>query len=243
MPKLSIIIPTYMEEQFIERTLKNFAGLALPHEIIITDGGSTDKTLELVRTYTNKVVVWDRAAKGRRQRIGEARNLGAAVAQSEFFVFIDADVIIPEPQKFFSELLVAFDKNRKLVAVTTPLRPLAENHSLIDSLLSMPLNGFYILVNNLLHIGSASGEFQMIRAEAFRKLGGFNGEMVTAEDNDMFMRLSKIGRTLSYNKLFVTHTLRRPHKIGWLKLYGIWIKNGFVGLFKKSAEGEWELVR
>ncbi len=244
MPTLSIIIPTYLEEEFIERTLKNFESLTIPHELIITDGGSTDKTLDIARRYTQRVVVWDRQKEGRRQHIGEARNLGAAIAEGEFYVFIDADVIIPEPQKFFTELLAAFAKNPKLVAVTAPLKPLLENHSLIDHAFSAPLNWFYIISNNVFHSGNASGEFQMMRASAFKELGGFNAHMVSGEDNDMFNRLGKIGRTLSYRTLPVRHSLRRPHKLGWLKLYSMWLKSGvMVMVLNKQAYEEWTVVR
>ena len=59
-PVISIIIPTLREEEFLERTLQNLQGLALPHEIIITDGGSTDETLDIARRYTDEIVVWDR---------------------------------------------------------------------------------------------------------------------------------------------------------------------------------------
>ncbi|MES2203317.1 MAG: glycosyltransferase [Patescibacteria group bacterium] len=243
-PKLSIIIPTYQEEHYIERTLKNLATLDIPHEVVITDGGSTDATLGIVRQYTDKVVVWDRPKMGRRQLIGEARNLGATVATGEYFCFIDADVIIPEPTEFFTELLTAFEKNPKLVGVTAPLVPLSENHSLLDHIASAPLNFFYIVVNNIFHSGNASGEFQLMRASAFRHLGGYNPKLVTGEDNDMFQRLGRMGRTLSYRKLSVQHSLRRPHTLGWPKLYWMWMRAGFmVMILNKQAYEEWEVVR
>jgi glycosyltransferase involved in cell wall biosynthesis len=87
MPRLSIIIPTYQEEHYIERTLKNFADLDISHEIIVVDGGSTDGTLPIIRKYTNMVYVWDRQKIGRRQNIGEARNSGAAMAHGVFCLY------------------------------------------------------------------------------------------------------------------------------------------------------------
>jgi glycosyltransferase involved in cell wall biosynthesis len=240
-PIISIVIPTLREEQFLERTLKNFEGLTLPHEIIITDGGSTDRTLSIAHQYTDKVVIWDHS---RRQTFGEAKNAGAAIATGDFIVCIDSDVLIPEPQKFFTEMLVAFDKNPKLVALTVPLKPLPENHSLIDAFFSAPLNWFYIVSNNIFHSGNSSGEFQMVRTDAFRKIGGFNAHLAAGEDNELFRQLATIGRTMSYSHLCVRHSLRRPHKIGWLRTYGIWIKNGFsVMLRGKAAYKEWMIVR
>lgn len=241
MPAISIIIPTLREEQFLERTLENLKGLTLPHEIIITDGGSTDSTLDIARRYTEKIVVWD---KPRRQTFGEAKNAGAALASGTFLVFIDADVLIPEPEAFFEETVAAFDANKKLMGLTVPLQPLPENTSLTDKMFSAPLNWFYIVSNNVFHFGNSSGEFQMIETDVFIEIGGFSEHLVAGEDNEMFRRLATHGRTLSYWKLCVRHSLRRAHKLGWLRLYVIWIKNGLsVALRGKAAYEEWSVVR
>lgn len=241
MPVVSIVIPTLREERFLERTLRNFDDLKIRHEIIISDGGSTDSTLNIARRYTDKVIVWDQP---HRQTFGEAKNAGAALARGTFLVFIDADVIIPEPEKFFTEMLAEFNRKQKLVALTVPLKPLAENRSLVDAFLCAPLNWYYVLLNNILHTGNASGEFQMMRAEVFKKIGGFSERLAAGEDNDVFRRLAKHGRTFSYWRLCARHSLRRPHKLGWLRTYGIWIRNGLsVRMRGKAAYKEWAVVR
>ncbi len=239
-PLISIIIPTLREGPFLERTLKNFESLQIPHELIITDGGSTDETLDIARRYTDKIVVWNQQ---RRQTFGEAKNAGAMLTTGKFLVFIDADVIIPEPQKFFEEILKIFENN-KLVATTVPLKPLLENKSIVDKVFSAPLNWFYIISNNIFHSGNSSGEFQMVRRDAFRKIGGFGEHLVAGEDNELFRQLATLGQTMSYSKLCVRHSLRRQHKLGWLRTYFIWIKNGFsVALRGHAAYKEWTVVR
>ena len=120
MPIISIIIPTLKEDQFLERTLENLKTLQLPHEIIITDGGSADRTLETARKYTDKIVVWDQP---RRQTFGEAKNAGAEIANGKFLVFIDADVIVPEPEKFFEEVVSLFEKNPNFTGRFGPTIP------------------------------------------------------------------------------------------------------------------------
>lgn len=240
-PVLSIIIPTLREEKFLERTLENLKPLSIPHEIIITDGGSEDRTVEIARRYTDKIVIWD---KPHRQTFGEAKNTGAAIASGDFLVFIDSDVLIPSPQSFFEELLSVFEKNEKLVASTVPLLPWPENRSLVDALFCAPLNWFYVISNNIFHSGNSSGEFQMVRAEAFRALGGFSEKLIAGEDNELFRSLARHGRTLSYHKLCVRHSLRRPHKLGWFTTYWIWIRSGIsVALRGKAAYREWSVIR
>ena len=240
-PRISIIIPTLREERFLERTLENLKSLTLPHEIIITDGGSTDGTLDIARRYTDKITVWTHP---HRQTFGQAKNAGAALATGEFLVFIDADVLVPEPQEFFEEMLRAFDGNKRLLAITVPLKPWPENHSWVDAFFCAPLNWFYIISNNVFHSGNASGEFQMIHRESFRRIGGYHEKLAAGEDNEVFRQIAAHGRTLSYWKLCVRHSLRRPHKLGWLRTYGIWLKNGIsVALRNKAAYKEWSVVR
>ncbi len=241
MSQISFVIPTLSEEQFLEKTLANLNNLSISHEIILSDGGSKDRTLEIARRYTNKIVVW---GESRRQTFGEAKNAGAALATGEFLVFIDADVIIPSPQAFFEEFLRVFNANPKLLASTVPLKPLAENHSLVDAFFCAPLNWFYVISNNLFHSGNSSGEFQMIRRSAFEKIGGFATHLAAGEDNDLFRRIALHGRTMSYRKLCARHSLRRAHKWGWTKTYYVWIKNGFSVMFRnKAAYKEWAIVR
>lgn len=240
-PFISFIIPTLQEGAFLERTLKNLETLKIPHEIIISDGGSTDETLAIAEKYADKIVVWDQP---RRQTFGKAKNMGAARAQGDYLVFIDADVLIPEPESFFEEVLSVFNADKALIALTVPLKPWPENRSLIDAFFCAPLNWFYIISNNVFHSGNSSGEFQMIFAEAFRKMGGYHEHLAAGEDNEVFRQLANHGRTRSYWKLNVRHSLRRPHKLGWLRTYGIWIKNGFsVALRNKAAYKEWSVVR
>jgi glycosyltransferase involved in cell wall biosynthesis len=240
-PLISIIIPTLREGPFIERTLKNFDTLTIPHEIIISDGGSTDETLDIARRYTDKIVVWDQA---RRQTFGEAKNAGAALAAGVYLAFIDADVIIPEPQAFFEKLIADFTKDARLFAVTVPLKPWLENRSLLDAFFCAPLNWFYIISNNLFHIANASGEFQMMRADTFKVVGGYPEDLAAGEDNEMFRRMGTLGHTRSEGSLCVRHSLRRAHKLGWMRLYAIWIKNGLSVSFRgRAAYKEWAVVR
>lgn len=244
MSRISIIIPTLAEGDYLEDTLKNLRTMTLAHEIIITDGGSIDATLDIAKRYGCKVVVWDRAAKGRRQTFGEAKNAGAALATGEFLVFIDADIIIPKPDHFFERLLREFSERPDFVATTVQLMPRPEYARLSDYFFVRPLNWWYLISNNIFHYGNASGEFQMMRRETFTKSGGYREDLRGGEDTDMFNRLGKIGRTHSHWRLKALHTCRRPHKTGWFKLYWMWSKQGFyVLLFKQTAYDEWTIVR
>ena len=55
---LSIIIPTREEEKAIGATISRLkSGLTLPHEIIVSDGHSSDRTVEIAKSFGAKVIV------------------------------------------------------------------------------------------------------------------------------------------------------------------------------------------
>ncbi|MEZ0049803.1 glycosyltransferase involved in cell wall biosynthesis [Mycobacterium sp. MAA66] len=238
---ISFVIPTLNEEKTIEATLQSLDSFSGPHEVIISDGGSTDRTVEICRRYTDKIVIYD---KPERQTIAMARNMGADVATGDYVVFVDADVVIPDIDDFFGVAGEAFGAEPRLVALTVKYRVFPDQRTWADAYMFFALGVQFRVQNNLLRTGASGGEFQMIDAEAFRKVNGFDEKLTAAEDMDLFKRLSKIGRTRFENKLTVFHTGRRAHAIGWRKLSWQWFSNSMsVSLFKKSASKEWTEIR
>jgi len=237
---ISIIIPTYNEEKYLEKTLSQIKKLTLPYELIVTDDKSVDKTIEIAEKFTDKVL----SANTKHPTIAANRNAGAEVATGDFFVFIDGDSYIRDPDIFFNEALKRFSENKKLVALTSNLRALPEVETLTDKFMFEIFNWVHRFKNNILHTGEAIGKFQMMKSESFKKVGGFRGDLVTREDGDMFYRLSRIGQTYCDPKLTVYHTARRAHAVGWIKLLWIWFMNTFwFAFFGSVITKEWKPKR
>lgn len=239
---ISFVVPTLNEERVIEKILINLRQIkSLPFEIIVSDGQSGDRTIEIAKKYTNNIIVYSDA---KRQTIGGGKNLGATIAKGEYLVFIDADASIPEPDIFFKKTLELFANDVQLVGLTTNLKVVKERETLSDKFFFTLVNLTHAFNNNVTHKGSASGEFQMIRISAFKKLGGYNENLIVFEDNDMFIRLAKIGRTRMVPELTVFHSGRRAHKIGWTALLYFWMVNALsYKFFKKSSTKEWKPIR
>ncbi len=238
--KISFIIPTYKEETTIEDTLKALRNNPPPgeFEIIVSDSESPDKTVALAKPYADKVIVEPR------QGIAHGRNAGAKAATGDYLVFLDAGVEIHDINKFFGKLLKHFEEDPKLVAAAVAIKVDAAHATLNDKIIFGLLNFTFLIFNNVFHSGNASGKFQMIRTDAFRKLNGYREDLPAGEDNDMFRRLSQIGKTRFYADLTVFHSGRRGHKLGWPKLLYRWIKNGlWVRIVNKSPYKEWEEIR
>src|SRR6266404_460903 len=159
-----IIIPTINEEKYLEDTLKSLSKLGdLPHEIIISDGNSTDKTKEIAERYAAKMVVWDKP--GVRQTFGQAKNAGAGLATGEYLLFMDADVVLKQPRQDLEKILKKFKDVPTLGALSVPLKVRPEYAWKRDYFFIEPLNWWYLFSNNILNFATASGEFQMFKAD------------------------------------------------------------------------------
>jgi glycosyltransferase involved in cell wall biosynthesis len=240
---ISIIIPTLEEEKMIGRTLSLLKSqLTIPHEIIVSDGGSKDKTVEIATKLADKVVVYEKKS---RQTIAQGRNDGAKVAQGDFFVFTDADCVIPEPDAFFRSALSRFQSEPRLVALTSHFRFFPEDETFSDRVVLWSRDFAVGLQNNVFRKGDcAGGEFQMVRKDAFVSIGGYREDLVTLEDRDLFIRLAKIGRTMSDPKLVVFHSGRRAHSVGWPRLIGMFFVNmASFYLRGRLLSKEWKPVR
>jgi|Deesub1362A_J573_1020465.scaffolds.fasta_scaffold01105_10 glycosyltransferase involved in cell wall biosynthesis len=89
---ISVVIPTYNSERTLEMCLESIVNQDYPKEkieIIIADGGSTDRTLEIARKYTDKII-------NNRLKTGEAgKAVGIKHAKGDIIALIDSDNILP----------------------------------------------------------------------------------------------------------------------------------------------------
>lgn len=238
---ISIIIPALNEEDTIEETIRQFEALSLPHEVIVSDGGSGDKTVETSRRFTDKVVSQE---KGSRSTIAKNRNNGAKLSEAEYLAFVDAGVSIPDINGFFERAMLYFQKRPKLVGLTVRIRVFPAAESFMDKLVFGIMNFNFFVLNNFLHIGIAQGKFQMVRRSAFEKVGGFREDLPAAEDQVFFYNLSKIGRTMIATELRVYHSGRRAHALGWPKLLLIWWRDSlWLLLFNRTYSKNWEQAK
>ncbi len=210
--------------------------MTLPHGgLIVSDGGSTDGTTEIARKWADRVIVHEGPE---RQSIAAGRNEGAAAAAGEFLAFMDADSRISDPDAFFTEALKTFAARPDVVALTARVRVYPETETFMDRVVFGLLSLSVRILNNVLHRGESVGEFQMVRKQVFDSLGGFRSGLVTREDADMFLRLSRVGRTMLDRKLLVYHSGRRAHQIGWPRLLWHWaINTGLGGPLRPGLRG------
>lgn len=91
MPKVSVIIPVYNVENYLQKCLDSVINQSLKDiEIICINDGSTDSSLNILKSYAsqdNRIIIIDKPNEGQ----GIARNLGIDKAKGDYISFIDPD--------------------------------------------------------------------------------------------------------------------------------------------------------
>lgn len=117
-PFVSIIIPVKNFERTIEKTFEYLLNVDYPHsswEWVIADGGSTDKTIEIIKSWQKKYPFIKLVEVPNCPSPGFARNKALEVVKGEFLFFTDADCA---PNKdWINEMLKHFNADPKIAAV------------------------------------------------------------------------------------------------------------------------------
>lgn len=103
---VSIIIPVYNTEKYIEETIRSIEEQTYKnYEIIVINDGSTDRTqkiCERLKIRNNRILLLEQKNKG----VSHARNIGLNIAKGEFVAFIDSDDILEKTyiEKFVNSI-------------------------------------------------------------------------------------------------------------------------------------------
>lgn len=111
--KVSIIIPVFNEEKYIEKALTSLVFQSeKPNEVIIVDNNCTDKTINITKKFNKKLPL--KIIKEKKQGIAYSRNTGFNYANGEILVKFDADSILPKD--WIKNVKTIFENNKKIVA-------------------------------------------------------------------------------------------------------------------------------
>lgn len=199
--KISIIIPVLNEEKAITKLLDYLLGIInseYTNEIIIVDGGSDDKTLEIVKNYSLIKVLNSR--KGRSIQM----NCGAKKANSEILYFLHCDTF--PPINFDAEIVSQAQKGKFSGCFKMKFD---SNH------IFLKVSQWFTQFNHKSCRGGDQSLF--VERNLFDKLNGFNENLTIYEDNEFISRLYKNSTFTIIPKTVVT-SARRYHKNGIWKL-------------------------
>jgi len=233
MPYLSIVIPCKNEEENLPKLLKTIKAQAFTdYEVIVADAASTDRTHEVAESFGARVIPGGMPGPG--------RNKGAAVAQGQIVLFLDADVMLPNP-KFLKENLDEMKRKGACVA-TAKVKPVSRNY--IDKAMYEVYNAYALAMEKVLP--HAGGFCIFAKKSVHDDLGGFDESIVFAEDHDYVRRAVKAGyRFRILRSQPIMCSVRRLEKDGRLETamkYALAELRIMVkGPFKEMPKGGYEM--
>ncbi len=210
-PMISIIIPAYNEEGFIENTLRQLNTLRdeADFEIIVSDGGSTDNTVERAIPYA-KII---HSPKGKAIQLNNAANY----ASGDILLFVHADMFVPHgalraiiekinEQGFdgggFSNIFS--DNNKKIKMLGRIMNLRFSNKSQAERKIFYGDNGIFV------------------NKEVFQKMGGFKYVPIM-EDYDFSIRMLSRYKVCLIKEPRIIVDARRHVKDGFLKTRIKWV--------------------
>lgn len=202
---LSVIIPAFNAERFIEKTILSVLAQPEVDEIVIINDGSTDKTEVIISELVkgdDKVVVLNHPNNANMGR-SATRNVGIQNAKGNLIAFLDADDFYLEGRfkrdieifkdhldcdgvynavgfHYYANSTLSEETKNELYTVRRPIEP----SELFEGL----LNGKF-------------GHFQIdgltVKKSLFEKIGLFNENLEVAEDTDIFWKMALKGKLLT----------------------------------------------
>ena len=241
-PRFSVIIPALNEEKLLEGMLKQFTPEIIQRhklELVVSDGGSTDRTLEIARAYAHKIV--ENVARVK-QTISLGRNEGAKRACGEILVFLNADTLIKDVDYFFRRITEE-TAQPNLAAITCSVEVYPHEQKLIDRWFHGFYNWFFSAMNAI-GMGMGRGECHVMKRGVFERVNGYASRIAAGEDYDMFRRLKDIGRIRFLHDVVVYESPRRYRRFGYFFVSASWFMNFLaVQFLHRSILDEWKPVR
>ncbi|MCL1946983.1 MAG: glycosyltransferase [Chitinivibrionia bacterium] len=241
-PKISIITPCFNSDKYLEETILSVLGQNYPNlEYIIIDGGSTDKTVEIIKKYQDKLTFW---ISEKDNGMYEAIQKGFNRSTGEIMAWINSDDMYHKNSFYtVAEIFQNFQEIKWLLGAVTLWD---EYGRCIGVDKSKKFTRLDFLTRNFKWLQQESCFF---RRELWEKAGGYvDASLRYAGDFELWLRFFR------HEKLFVTDALVggfRMRTSGQLSVDGVekyWaelkkcVKKEPVGVFERFKILRYKIV-
>ncbi|MHC1626218.1 MAG: glycosyltransferase family 2 protein [Methanoculleaceae archaeon] len=212
---ISVVIPAFHEEAHIRRCLESLEQQTLDreeYEVIVVDGGSTDRTREIAEELADMVFVQTSP------KVGGARNDGACSSRGDVIATTDADCILPPD--WLARIRRHFEGPSPPVQLYGPVYPIEPG--LKNALYLWCANTFsrigYVtgLLYYTLGCNSAFGREAFFRAGMYRCLDA-------GDDLEIALRMKGLGEVRYDPHLKVGFSMRRYQQFGTIRSLYEWL--------------------
>lgn len=218
---ISIIIPTYNEAENITRLVQYLkkASNEKDAEIIVSDGGSADNTLQAAQYAGAKAVLCTKRSRAAQM------NFGASVSAGDILYFIHADTFPPET--FVSDINHAILEGYEFGRYRTKF----DSDKTI-----LKVNAFFTRFDWFICYGGDQTLY--VTKKLFNKIHGFNNDMHIMEDYDIVKRAKQFSRYKIFSKSALI-SARKYDTNTWLQVQ---LANSKIAAMYKRGATQKELV-
>ena len=238
--KISIVMPSYNQAQFIERSILSILNQDYPNiELIIIDGGSIDGTIDIIKKYEKEITLW---ISEKDQGQSDALNKGFKYCTGEIYGWLNSDdIYLPDAFKNAASVLKK-NLNKKIVfgdwlSLDASDNIIDYNHAFNFNLNHFKYEGFHL-----------NAQSMFWKAEVHKRFSGFNVSLYNTMDYQMIIEFGiNEGQKSFITTLFPMGCFRRyegqktsgttPRVIKEQKLiselYGYEDKYRFIGKIKR----------
>jgi glycosyltransferase involved in cell wall biosynthesis len=182
--KVSVIIPTYNSEDYINEAIKSVLSQTYKnYEIIIVDDGSSDNTATLLKKYQGRLKYFYQNNQGS----AAARNLGLNNSSGEFIAFLDSDDVW-FPEKLEKQVRI-MKENPRLAFVFAAAYMVNESGEIVkcwDNKNEPTMDFKRLYEKNFICTSTV-----LLRRYCLERIGNFDENLKMSQDWDLWLRLAK----------------------------------------------------
>src|SRR6056297_510379 len=194
LPKVTVVIPTYNAESFIERTVRSAASQTYPNlQILVIDDGSKDNSRRIVEDLCQEIPFL-KIETVKNGGVARARNIGTELAEDGYVAYLDADDLW-HPQKIEKqvEALAQHAGDDSWGACYVGFRLIdTDDHPFADGALYEESGDFFF--DHLLINHAGNGSVLLVRRDVALEVGGFDPSYAEkgiggCEDRDFHLKI------------------------------------------------------
>ena len=203
MTQISILLPVYNDENYITDAISSVLKNSYKDfELVIINDGSNDKTLEKIHEFNDsRIKLYSKPNTG----LIDSLNYGIDKCQNDIIMRMDGDDVI-HPDKIKIQLKEFINSDLILLGTCGVV---INNSNKVVSKVKLPKDHEAIITAQLKLLPSVIHASIMVYKEALIKVGKYDPKIEVAEDYDLFLRLSRIGKIGNINSFL--YNIRKNH--------------------------------
>jgi len=232
-PKISIIVPTLNEESYIKNCIESILDSTYEQdkmEILIIDGMSSDKTREIVKSYTQKYN-FIKLVDNTKKIVPVAMNIGIKQALGEYIIRLDAHASYPK--EYFSKLIKwhkELDADNIGAVIKTKVKSNTPKANAIAKVLSCKFgvgnSDFRVGVDKPKEVDTVP--FGCYKKDVFEKFGLYDERLIRNQDIELNKRIISNG-----GKIYLVPNVKCVY----------YAREDFISLAKNNfSNGKWNIL-